>query len=151
MAASVTQAFSSRAARRRAFRSSLHGPWPLITRLNSTQSIAPTVLAPNLNVRFDEIDNLSWKDIKPKMGATYDLFGNGKTALKFTLNKYLEGMGTTGIGPANVSENPNPINRLVGTTALSRLSWGSRRALSRRRLTFSDRSVAQVLTIRCSR
>jgi len=87
------------------------------------QSVAPTVLAPNLNVRFDETDNLSWKDITPKMGATYDLFGNGKTALKFTLNKYLEGMGTTGIGPANVSENPNPINRLVGTTVLSSRSW----------------------------
>ena len=87
------------------------------------QSIAPTFLAPNLNVNFDKIDNLSWKDITPKMGATYDLFGNGKTALKFTLNKYLEGMGTTGIGPANVSENPNPILRLAGTTALSSRSW----------------------------
>jgi hypothetical protein len=87
------------------------------------QSIAPTFLAPNLNVRFDKIDNLSWKDITPKMGATYDLFGNGKTALKFTLNKYLEGMGTTGIGPANVSENPNPILRLAGTTALSSRPW----------------------------
>jgi hypothetical protein len=87
------------------------------------QSIAPTFLAPNLNVRFDKIDNLSWKDITPKMGATYDLFGTGKTALKFTLNKYLEGMGTTGIGPANVSENPNPILRLVGTTALSSRPW----------------------------
>jgi carboxypeptidase family protein len=76
------------------------------------QSIAPTVLAPNLNVNFDEIDNLSWKDITPKMGATYDLFGNGRTALKATLNKYLEGMGTTGFGPNNVSEQPNPINRL---------------------------------------
>jgi hypothetical protein len=87
------------------------------------QSIAPTPLAPNLNVRFDQIDNLSWKDVTPKMGITYDLFGTGKTALKFTLNKYLEGMGTTGIGPANVSENPNPINRLVGTTALSSRPW----------------------------
>jgi hypothetical protein len=76
------------------------------------QSIAPTVLAPNLNVRFDEIDNLNWKDITPKMGATYDLFGNGRTALKVTLNKYLEGLGTTGIGNSNVSEAPNPINRL---------------------------------------
>ena len=45
-----------------------------------------------------EIENLKWKDITPKMGATYDLFGNGRTALKFTLNKYLEGMGTTGAG-----------------------------------------------------
>jgi hypothetical protein len=87
------------------------------------QSIAPTALAPNLNVSFDKVDNLSWKDITPKMGATYDLFGTGRTALKFTLNKYLEGMGTTGIGPANVSENPNPILRLVGTTALSSRSW----------------------------
>ncbi len=87
------------------------------------QSIAPTFLAPNLNVSFDEIDNLAWKDITPKMGATYDLFGNGKTALKLTLNKYLEGMGTTGIGPANVSENPNPIRRLVGITALSSRPW----------------------------
>jgi hypothetical protein len=87
------------------------------------QSIAPTFLAPNLNVSFDEIDNLRWKDLTPKMGATYDLFGNGRTALKVTLNKYLEGMGTTGIGPANVSENPNPIRRLVGVTALSSRPW----------------------------
>jgi hypothetical protein len=87
------------------------------------QSVAPTPLAPNLNVRFDKIDNLSWKDITPKMGVTYDLMGNGKTALKFTLNKYLEGMGTTGIGPANVSENANPILRLSGTTVTSSRSW----------------------------
>jgi hypothetical protein len=82
------------------------------------QALAPTVLAPNLNVRFDKIENLKWKDITPKMGATYDLFGNGRTALKFTLNKYLEGMGTTGAGGVpNVSNSPNPISRLnVQTT-----------------------------------
>jgi carboxypeptidase family protein len=82
------------------------------------QALAPTVLAPNLNVRFDRIENLKWKDITPKMGATYDLFGNGRTALKFTLNKYLEGMGTTGAGGVpNVSNSPNPISRLnVQTT-----------------------------------
>jgi hypothetical protein len=80
-------------------------------------SISPTFLAPNLNVSFPEIDNLNWKDVTPKMGATYDLFGNGKTALKVTLNKYLEGMGTTGFGPAQVSDAPNPLNRLAGTLA----------------------------------
>src|SRR3954469_19915739 len=41
VAASVTQALSSRAARRRAIRSLLDGPWPLMTRFSSSQSIGP--------------------------------------------------------------------------------------------------------------
>ena len=82
------------------------------------QAIAPTLLRRTLNVRFDKIDNLKWKDITPKMGATYDLFGTGRTALKVTLNKYLEGMGTTGAGGVpNVSNSPNPINRLNAQTS----------------------------------
>jgi hypothetical protein len=76
------------------------------------QAIAPTALAPNLNVQFDTIENYRLHDIAPKMGATYDLFGNGKTALKVTLNKYLEGLGTTGA----LSDGPNPINRLITST-----------------------------------
>ena len=38
-------------------------------------------------------------------GCDLRLFGNGKTALKVTLNKYLEGLGTTGIGAAQRLEN----------------------------------------------
>jgi hypothetical protein len=79
------------------------------------QAIAPTALAPSLNVQFDTIQNYSLHDIAPKMGANYDLFGNGKTALKVTLNKYLEGLGTTGA----LSDQPNPINRLITTTTRS--------------------------------
>jgi hypothetical protein len=30
----------------------------------------------------------NWKDITPRMGVAYDLFGYGKTALKFNLGKY---------------------------------------------------------------
>jgi hypothetical protein len=75
------------------------------------QSIAPTYLAPRLNVSFPEIKNASWKDITPKMGLTYDLFGNGKTALKVTANKYLEGLGTTG----GISDGPNPILALANS------------------------------------
>jgi hypothetical protein len=81
------------------------------------QSISPTFLAPNLNVAFDRIDNLNWQDITPKLGVAYDLFGDGRTAVKATLNKYLEGLGTTGFGPAQVSDAPNPLNRLSGTLA----------------------------------
>jgi hypothetical protein len=79
------------------------------------QSITPTTLAPNLNVQFDTIQNYKLHDITPKLGATYDLFGNGKTALKVTFNKYLEGLGTTGA----LSDAPNPINRLITTTPRS--------------------------------
>ena len=32
---------------------------------------------------------LSWHDLTPKLGAAYDLFGNGKTAVKVSLNRYL--------------------------------------------------------------
>jgi hypothetical protein len=30
-----------------------------------------------------------WKNLEPRFSATYDLFGNGKTALKFSANKYV--------------------------------------------------------------
>jgi hypothetical protein len=79
------------------------------------QSIAGTFFGRNLNIQYDKIDNLSWNDVTPRMGATYDVFGNGKTALKVTLNKYLEGLGTTGFGPAQVSDAPNPILSLSNT------------------------------------
>jgi hypothetical protein len=77
------------------------------------QTIAGTFFGRSINIAYDKIDNLSWNDITPRMGATYDVFGNGKTALKVTLNKYLEGLGTTGFGPAQVSDAPNPVNRLL--------------------------------------
>jgi len=84
------------------------------------QSIAPTFLAPNLNVSFPKIDNASWNDITPKLGLTYDVFGNGRTALKLTLNKYLEGLGTTGA----ISDAPNPILTLSGVVDTPSRSWG---------------------------
>jgi len=78
------------------------------------QGISGTFFGHTLNATFPKLDNLNWKDITPKLGATYDIFGNGKTALKVTLNKYLEGLGTTGGFAAadNVSDLPSPIRRL---------------------------------------
>jgi len=80
------------------------------------QSISGTFFGRNLNVSYPELDNLSWNDVTPRLGATYDVFGNGKTAVKVTLNKYLEGLGTTGFGPAQVSDAPNPILRVANQT-----------------------------------
>jgi hypothetical protein len=47
---------------------------------------------PNRNITFPEVDNVpNWKNWSPRLGASWDLFGNGKTALKVSLGKYLEG------------------------------------------------------------
>ena len=31
----------------------------------------------------------SWKDINPRLGAAYDVFGNGRTAIKFAIGRYV--------------------------------------------------------------
>ena len=39
---------------------------------------------------FDAVDRIpNWKDINPRFGASYDLFGNGRTALKFAIGRYV--------------------------------------------------------------
>ncbi len=43
---------------------------------------------------FEPIPMPTWKDLAPRFGAVYDLFGNSKTALKFGLNRYNESRTT---------------------------------------------------------
>jgi hypothetical protein len=62
--------------------------------------------------QFDEIVNLpSWKNPAPRFAAVYDLFGNAKTALKYSLNRY-NLQRTTGI-----ADQYNPL--AVTTRALT--------------------------------
>jgi len=55
----------------------------------------------------------SYKDITPRMGVVYDLSGAGKTVLKMSLGKYLEGAGVAG----NYA-NSNPSLRMPQTTSV---------------------------------
>jgi hypothetical protein len=77
------------------------------------QVVGPALLAPNRNITFPEQDNVSWHDFTPKSGAVYDLFGNGKTAVKVSVNKYLQGM------LSGVSTTPNPVSTIITTTTRS--------------------------------
>jgi hypothetical protein len=55
----------------------------------------------------------SYKDLTPRVGAAYDVFGTGRTAFKISLGKYLEGAGVSG----NYA-NTNPSLRMPQTTSV---------------------------------
>jgi len=63
-------------------------------------------------VSFPETKGVdSYKDITPRLGVAYDVFGNGRTALKLNVGKYLEGVGVQ----LNYI-NTNPILRMPRST-----------------------------------
>jgi hypothetical protein len=52
-----------------------------------------------------------WKDISPRLGLAYDLFGTGKTAIRFNIGKYMEAITAT-----NTDLDMNPLVRTVART-----------------------------------
>jgi hypothetical protein len=60
---------------------------------------------------FGPIDMPAWNSISPRGGVVYDLFGNQKTALKFSMGRYEQG-GTTGF-----SETYNPLQLTMAPVA----------------------------------
>ena len=51
----------------------------------------PGPLTPDRNFTTPDIDHFNQKDITPRVSAVYDLFGDGRTALKVAANKYVAG------------------------------------------------------------
>ncbi len=62
---------------------------------------------------YAAIDNVpNWKDINPRAGASYDLFGNGKTALKASVSRYVSGSTYTFTAPINpLGQSVNSVTR----------------------------------------
>ena len=55
----------------------------------------------------------SYKDLTPRLGVAYNVSGTGKTAIKMSVGKYLEGAGTIG-----TYANSNPTLRMPQTTSV---------------------------------
>ena len=62
--------------------------------------------------RFDAIQMPTWRDFAPRFGVAYDLFGNAKTAVKFSVSRFNQA------GTINFADTFNPLV-LVRNTFLS--------------------------------
>ena len=51
--------------------------------------LGPGPLVPNRNFTVPEYKWDNWKDISPRLAAVYDLFGDGKTAIKANMGRYV--------------------------------------------------------------
>jgi hypothetical protein len=74
------------------------------------QDLGPALYLPTRNLHFDAVTGNNLKDITPRVAAAYDLFGNGKTALKVNWGKYI--MATTPTGnPAPTAATSTQVTR----------------------------------------
>ena len=61
---------------------------------------------------FPKLDNVpNWKDVSPRLGVSYDVFGNGKTAVKGSVGRYVASEATT------IARASNPATAIQTTTA----------------------------------
>jgi Carboxypeptidase regulatory-like domain len=73
------------------------------------QTIGPGPQVPTRNLTFGEVTGVpAWKNLTPRLGAAYDVFGNGRTAVKFSIGKYLEAPN-----PPTFTRVANPAGGLV--------------------------------------
>jgi hypothetical protein len=79
------------------------------------QTLVAGGLVPNRNITFPATDYLGWKDVSPRLGAVYDLSGNGKTALKINLGRYVLAQRLT----SDYTNLGNPVNAMANLVTRS--------------------------------
>ena len=73
------------------------------------QTEGPGPQVPNRQVTFPQVNDVpNWTDISPRAGFALDLFGNGRTAVKANIGRYLEGPNLT-----TFTRRANPANAIV--------------------------------------
>ena len=74
------------------------------------QNVEPTQYVPV--ARFvSATEAVNWKDLNPRLGVAFDLFGNGKTAVKASTNRYVLGEGTGRASTINPIQANNTMGR----------------------------------------
>ena len=63
--------------------------------------------------KFDKVEGIPlWHDLSPRVGAAYDLFGDGSTAIKFSLGRYVAKYGVDLTGANNpIQTSVNSVTR----------------------------------------
>jgi hypothetical protein len=61
--------------------------------------LSPSIITPNRNYDVPTFETVRQKDFTPKMAASWDVRGDGKTALKVNFAKYVLGQAITGSNP----------------------------------------------------
>jgi len=60
---------------------------------------------------FPAVKNIpNWQDLNPRFGISYDLSGNGNTAVKFGINRFV-----AGVGGAGITQDNHPVSTSVQT------------------------------------
>ncbi len=86
-----------------------------VTASSPEQHLGPSVFTPTRDLDFAPLDFLSWNDLTPHLGAVYDVFGTGRTAVKVSLNRYLENLSAG----SSIAQDPNPLNTIITQTTRS--------------------------------
>jgi hypothetical protein len=76
---------------------------------SAAEQLGPGLLVPTRNLSFPETPLASWTDVVPRLAGVYDLFGNGRTAIRLSVNKYVGYLGLGGFGAGA----PDPVSSLA--------------------------------------
>jgi hypothetical protein len=77
---------------------------------NSSQPsyhLYPSIITPLRNYEVPAYQTVRMKDLTPKMAVAWDVFGDGKTALKVNLSKYVLGLSLAASNPLITLSNSN--------------------------------------------
>jgi Carboxypeptidase regulatory-like domain len=66
-------------------------------------------------------DGVNWTDLTPRIGVSYDLFGNGKTAVKVNVGKYVQAL--------TASNSDMDLNPLIRLNLQTTRTWSDRSGL----------------------